>query len=243
MRPENTHAAFEYAIGVGVDAIELDVGVTRDDVPVVWHDPVLGPPLCSGPSPGAAIRELTLDEVKQWDCGAHFGVEFAGTRISTLSEVLALAAASEVRLDIELKSFPERPEYAPPPREFARLVLREVRKFRLEERVNVMAFDVRTLHAVRELAPEIRRTALVEEDPRDFVTIAGEAGNAAVVAPQYDLVTRAKVGAAHGVGLQVVPWTVNTESDWERMVAAEVDGIISDDPAGLIIWLGSRELR
>jgi glycerophosphoryl diester phosphodiesterase len=69
-RPENTTPAFEYAIAVGVDALELDTAVTKDDIVVVSHDPVLRAPICSGGKPGAVIRQLYLTEVKQWDCGA-----------------------------------------------------------------------------------------------------------------------------------------------------------------------------
>src|SRR5437016_12674730 len=69
LRPENTLPAFEYAIAAGVDALELDMAVTKDNVIVVSHDPVLHPPVCSGAKPEAVIRQLTLAEVKQWDCG------------------------------------------------------------------------------------------------------------------------------------------------------------------------------
>src|SRR3954465_5572267 len=70
MRPENTIPAFEYAIAQGVDALELDMAVTKDGVVVVSHDPELRPPVCNGPVPKANIHDLTLAEVRQWDCGS-----------------------------------------------------------------------------------------------------------------------------------------------------------------------------
>src|SRR5215831_5429584 len=70
VRPENTLPAFEYAIRTGVDALELDLAVTKDNVLVVSHDPTLRPPVCTGPRDGAIIHELTLSEVRQWDCGS-----------------------------------------------------------------------------------------------------------------------------------------------------------------------------
>src|SRR5258706_4119263 len=70
MRPENTLPAFEYAIAQGVDALELDMAVTKDGVVVVSHDPELLPPICTGPQNRAVIHELTLADVRQWDCGA-----------------------------------------------------------------------------------------------------------------------------------------------------------------------------
>ena len=228
-RPENSLPAFEYAIDVGVDAIELDVAVTRDNALVISHDPTLGPP------PQAVIRELTLAQVKQWRCG--------GVPIPTLDEVCTLAATSRVDLNIELKSFPEKPEYTPPPMDFARLVLERVREHKLEARSIVQSFDFRTLRAMRDLAPEIRRSALTATDPRDFVTIAREDGDTQMVSPHYHLVTPEKVAQAHAAGLQVMAWTVNTPENWARMVAAQVDAIITDDPAALIAFLTAQALR
>jgi glycerophosphoryl diester phosphodiesterase len=216
VRPENTLPAFEYAIGVGADAIELDIAVTRDDVLVVSHDPVLT-------QPDTVIRERTLAELNH--------------RIPTLDEVFTLAAPGRVELNLELKSFPDKPEFTPPPEEFVRLLLKLIRQHGMAQRCMVQSFDFRTLRAKQALAPEIRRGALTEDDPRDFVAIAWEAGDTHYVAPHYSLVTPEKVRAAHGVGIQVVAWTVNTPEDWARMAEAQVDAIVTDDPAALIAWL------
>src|SRR5580700_4513101 len=98
MRPENTIPAFEYAIGVGVDVLELDMAVTLDDVLVVSHDPLLNPEICQGPRASIPIRTLTLKELRQWDCGALRNPSFPkqtpvpGTRIPTLDEVFDLSS-------------------------------------------------------------------------------------------------------------------------------------------------------
>jgi glycerophosphoryl diester phosphodiesterase len=102
MRPENTMPAFEYAIAQGVDALELDMAVTKDGVIVVSHDPELRPPVCTppvneAPRDRAVIHELTLAEVRQWDCGAKRNPLFAtqqpvpGTKMPTLDEVFDIA--------------------------------------------------------------------------------------------------------------------------------------------------------
>ncbi len=67
LRPENTLPAFEYAIARGVDVLELDMAVTKDNVVVVSHDPLLHLPVCSGPQMEVAIHSLTLAEVRQWE--------------------------------------------------------------------------------------------------------------------------------------------------------------------------------
>jgi glycerophosphoryl diester phosphodiesterase len=243
--PENTLPGFEYAIDRGVDALELDLAVTKDNVIVVSHDPILHEPHCTSPGkPSAIIRQLTFAEVRQWDCGALRNPRFPaqrpipGTRMPTLDEVFGLAGRGSFRFDVEVKSFPEHPELAPAPEEFAGLVLRKIREYRLEERVTVLCFDFRVLLAMRDLAPEIRLSALTETDRREFAAIAREAGNAEVVSPEFHLVTAEKVAAAHAAGLQMVPWTVNAPTDWDRMIEARVDAIVSDDPGELIAYLG-----
>src|SRR5947208_15915926 len=140
MRPENTLPAFEYAIGQGVDALELDMAVTRDGVIVVSHDPELRPPVCNGPRDRVAIHELSLAEVRLWDCGSKQNPLFPkqqavpGTKMPTLDEVFALASKGKFLFNIETKIFAQRPGLTPPPAEFVRLVLRVIRRHHLEAR-------------------------------------------------------------------------------------------------------------
>jgi glycerophosphoryl diester phosphodiesterase len=244
-RPENTLPAFEYAIAQGVDALELDMAVTKDGVVVVSHDPELRAPVCTGPRDRVAIHSLTLEEVRQWDCGAKQNPQFPaqqpvpGTRMPTLDEVFALAPRGKFLFNIETKITPQHPELAPPPGEFASLVLAAIRKHHLENRVVLQSFDFRTLHEMRKLAPEIRLSALYQGKTRDFVEIGKEAG-AQIVSPEFRLVTLEQVQAAHAAGLEVLPWTPDKPGDWARLVAAGVDGIITDDPAALIAWLKNK---
>src|SRR4051794_5242122 len=97
LRPENTIPAFEYAIAQGVDVLELDLGVTKDGVVVVSHDPILRAPICKGPKAQAIIHQSTLAQLREWDCGAVQNPLFKrqlaipGTPIPTLDEVFALA--------------------------------------------------------------------------------------------------------------------------------------------------------
>jgi glycerophosphoryl diester phosphodiesterase len=231
--PENTIPAFEHAISVGADVLELDVVVTKDSIPVVSHDPVLNPKICKGPAGTRVVREMTLDELRQWDCGG---------KVPTLDEVLSLSPKGRFEFNVETKIRADQPHLAPPPDEFVRLVLDVIRKHKLESRVILQSFDFRTLQAIKRMAPEIRRSALYEAGGRSFVSIAGQA-EAGIVSPHYSLVTAPKVKAAHDAGLQVVPWTANTSEDWDGLIEAKVDAIITDDPAALIKHLRARGLR
>lgn len=254
MWPENTLPGFEYAVGLGVDVLELDMTVARDGVIVISHDPRLNRTICSGPEGGeTAIHKLTFEQVRQWDCGRLRNPAFPkqtpvpGTRMPTLEEVFALAASSNVQFNIETKIDPGAPDLSPSPAEFARLVVDLVHKHHLEERVIVQSFDFRTLKEVRRLAPELRQSALYEGVPKSFAEIARQAGSdqkcVEIVSPHFSLVTSDDVRAAHLAGVQVVPWTANSPEIWRRLADARVDAIISDDPAELISWLKSMRLR
>ena len=87
LAPENTLAACEKAIQLGVDAIEIDVRATRDGQIVVLHDPSI-----DRTTDGAGlVVDLSADQVRQADAGSWFGADFAGERIPLLEEVLDLA--------------------------------------------------------------------------------------------------------------------------------------------------------
>lgn len=246
--PENTLPAFEYAINAGADVLELDVAVTKDDVLVVSHDPTMNPEICSGPRPGAIIRELTFPELRQYDCGAIQNTQFPkqqpvpGTRVPALDEVLSLSDRGKFQYNIETKSFPDKPQYTPTPEKFSQLLLALIRKHQLESRVMVQSFDFRTLHAMKKLAPEIRLVALWEGEARSFVSIAKEA-DVRIVSPHYPLITPKRVREAHAARLQVVPWTPNEPVEWQKLIDAGADAIITDDPARLIAYLKQHRLR
>ena len=179
-----------------------------------------------------------------------------GERIPTLDALLALAARSDrpVRLNIETKISPDQPGDAPPPDEFVALVAARVRAAGLSSRVTLQSFDWRTLVAAQRLAPDLRRACLTQEttgtnnvasrDGRASAWTAGfdlrDAGGSVprlvksagchVWSPFHRNATPERIAEAHALGLEVLPWTVNDVADMRRLIAAGVDGLISDYP-------------
>jgi len=247
-RPENTMPAFLYAIEAGVDVLELDLAVTKDNVLVVSHDPRMNPAYCTGPGGTRVIREMTFAELRKWDCGAKANAAFPkqeavpGTRVPALEEVLGLAKRGKFEFNIETKIFRDRPHLTPSPEEFARLLAAAIEKHGLVSRVMVQSFDFRTLAAMKRLLPKVRLSALFGDKEKDYVGSGAKTG-AGIVSPHYTLIDAANVAAAHKAGMQVVPWTANTAEDWDRLIEAKVDAIITDDPAALIAHLKKRGLR
>lgn len=180
--PENTLPAFERAIELGVDTLELDTGVTKDGVVVVSHDRRLSPDLARGPDgewvdePGPLLHELTAAEVAQYDVGrikpgSRTARRFPeqqprdGTPIPRLSQVLALGHEHpSLRFNIETKLVPHAPGDTPEPEAFAAAVIQAVRDSGVSaERVAIQSFDWRTLTAVKRLAPEIATVCLTAQ--------------------------------------------------------------------------------
>ena len=181
--PENTIPAFERAIELGVDVLELDLGMTRDGVPVVHHDRALDPDRTRDTSgawlapPGPFLNALDLASLSDFDVGrAAPGSKIAkrfpeqvprdGTRIPTLAEVLALGkrpGADGIRFNIETKVTPLAPEETAGPEEFARAVVGVLRAEGMLDRADLQSFDWRILHEARKLAPGLSTVCLTAE--------------------------------------------------------------------------------
>ena len=187
LRPENTLQSFANALSMGVDTLELDMGVTKDGVVVVSHERGLNPDLARGPDghyleKGIPYVQLTLAEVKQYDVGqirpgseyaARFPDQLAvpGTRIPTLAEVFDLVRRSgdkHVRLNIETKIDPNHPEESPDPQHFVSTVLEVLRHEQFSDRVMIESFDWRTLQLIQKQAPQIPTVYLTQvEQPEE----------------------------------------------------------------------------
>ena len=194
--PENTIPAFERAIELGVDVLELDLGMTRDGIPVVHHDRALDPNRTRDARgawltpPGALLSALDLAALSELDVGrAAPGSKVAerfpeqgprdGTRIPTLAQVLALGkrpGAGTIRFNIETKITPMAPEETAGPVEFARAVVEVLRTEGMLDRANLQSFDWRVLHEARKLAPDLSTVCLTAEQSWHDNILRGRSG-------------------------------------------------------------------
>ena len=159
-RPELTQPAFEHALEIGVDMIELDVQLTRDQQLVVVHDRELGRTL-----PGRGlVREHTLAELAALDAGAWFALEYAGARAPSLEEVLDLTAG-EADVNVEIKS------PAPDWRATARVLIDLLSaRGRLESTI-ISSFETGALRAVRECSEAARLGVLWHAPELGYVPV------------------------------------------------------------------------
>jgi len=179
-----------------------------------------------------------------------------GERIPTLLELFELTKSSgkTPRFNIETKLSPDKPAETPDPETFTRLVVEAVRAAGLTSRTTIQSFDWRTLRVARRLAPEIETVCLTYEATlRDRIDAGGrrpspwlagldpagyggsipklvQAAGCGTWSPQFTELSSGSVAEAHGLGLKVVPWTINSPADMARIIDMGVDGLITDYP-------------
>ena len=196
-RPENTLSSFRYGLAHHVDTLELDTGVTKDGVLVVVHDRKINGTHCSGPYVGQLIRDLTLAQIKELDCGhtdPGFPKQVAqpGEKMPTLQEVFDLVKASgdqDVRFNIETKISPLVSDTAPYDVMTTKLV-HAIEANDLQDRAMIQSFDWRTIRLAKQLDPSIETVALVWQFAGtdcdaldDECSLEAVIGNPAVVSP------------------------------------------------------------
>lgn len=223
--PENTLAAFRAAIEAGCDMIELDVHLSRDREVVVIHDDTLERTTTGRGN----VADQTFAELKRWDAGAWFSPRFAGERIPALAEVLTLAR-NRILVNIELKkggNFPYTME------ELADLTLREVEKAGMEDQVLLSSFDPVAIDRIREKNP-VLPVALIQDKPWMSPEAAGRGKIYPTLNCRATVLNEDNIRRAHGEGIRIHVWTLNTPEEMARFIALGVDGIITNHPDRLI---------
>jgi glycerophosphoryl diester phosphodiesterase len=218
--PENTLPAFELALAQGADGVELDVQLTADGTIVVIHDETLER-TTDGSGPVVA---LTLAELRRLDASA--GLDgFAGVRVPTLEEVLAVLAPAPVAINIELKNsatdYPGLEER----------VLAAVDGFGIADRVVLSTFNHYTLKRLQRLGAGSELAMLYTDPLYRPWRYAAKLGVAALHPPARYVLGPGYVRKAHALGLAVRPWVVNGPRALARMFRWGVDAVFTDVPA------------
>jgi glycerophosphoryl diester phosphodiesterase len=215
--PENTMTGFELACEVGADGLEFDVHLSKDDEIVVCHDATLE----RTTNGRGRIKDYTLAELRRLDAGSWFDHRYAGERLPTAREVFALAAERGLFINIELKSglvlYPGLEEK----------VAALISEYGLAGRSIVSSFNHYSLVHLKQVAPGIPTGILYEAGLFEPWVYARHA-RADAIHPYFRGVFRELVEGAHAAGVRVHPWTVNDPDDFQTMLAAGVDAVITN---------------
>jgi glycerophosphoryl diester phosphodiesterase len=292
LKPENTLPSFEAALDAGVTSIETDVHLTSDGVPVLLHDPTLGPRLWTRRrittsdtivdlATEPLVSNLGLAHLRNYCARRHpdrkrfpdqdrlltpvarrYARHYTVETIPALFGLVADYAgevgvavgktsdqrrrAARVVIDLELKRVPAHPEVigdrfdGEAPGLLEQRVVEAVRKAGMVERTRIRSFDHRAVRAIRLLEPGLQTAVLIAEtapvDPGALTRAAG----ADVYCPDYRFLDAAQVRCCHSTGVRVIPWTVNDDAGWLRLLDLGVDGITTDYPNRLAALLDER---
>lgn len=217
--PENTMLSFQEAHRVGADAIEFDVQVSHDGVPVVIHDEKVD----RTTNGSGWVKDLTFEELQRLDAGSWKHESFAGAQIPALSEVLAWAKDTELFLNIELKTgviqYPQLEE----------LVIRQVEAYGLQNRVILSSFNHYSLVEAHRINPDIETAILFMEglyEPWNYARQLGASGLHCywpiATVPQL-------VQGAHAAQMPLRPFTVN-EDEYLRTFMQHGLAVFTDYP-------------
>ena len=229
--PQNTIEAFKMSKEIGCDGFETDIHLTKDGIPVVCHNFTI-----DETSNGVgAIKDMTLEELRQFDFGSYKGAEYEGVKIPTLDEFLELSKSMGDKmkfLDIELKS----EHFGQAGTELAEKTIDAVKNHGLFDKLLISSFDPAILVACKKIDKNCKTGLLYSPDKLIGVKIAAHPVSFAreigadALHPFYMCVTRLYVERAHRAGIQVNPWTVNKESTAKHLIKLGVDGLITDNP-------------
>jgi glycerophosphoryl diester phosphodiesterase len=257
MAPENSIEGFLMALDEGVDVLEMDVVITKDEQVILSHEPWISAEICLDedgaelPSDALAmvqhnIYQMTLEEVQSFDCGSKPHPRFPGqakfpvvkpTLSAVIDSVKAYCAVHDRALpgfNIELKHKSMSEElYHPNAERFAELVLGITVVKGIDEQCTFQSFSLPQLKALHEVHPN--NLVLLNEDDTPLYVLCDSLGFIpAVYSPNYNLLTPSDMKFARSQNMRIIPWTVNNVEDMERLYNQGVDGIITDYPKRLI---------
>jgi glycerophosphoryl diester phosphodiesterase len=232
-RPENTMPAFERAIEIGVDALEMDVHVTRDGHLIVSHDDNAAR-MAAAPLPWA---QLDLADARRLDVGWGFVAvdgtrPFAGQGIAVPLFDDVLAAFPKIALNVDIKSDPRA----------AKIIVELVKARGAEARVTIASFHLSQITAVRKLSYG-GETALAQSEVASLFALpavlwkqlpfTGTAAQIPTHAGPLRFDREPFIAKCHLLGLRVDFWTIDDVEEAKRLLALGADGIMTNDPAAI----------
>lgn len=251
LMPENTIPAMLKAIDLDITTLEMDVHITSDHKVILSHDDHVnslftltadGKEISKEEAEKLIFYEMAYTTISSFDVGSKFYDKFPQQQklkvhiplladlVDSVQNNLKEKNKSQVFYNIETKSKPTGDgRFNPDPETFVKLLMEVIESKKITPWVIIQSFDPRTLRVLHQKYPHVRTSYLVEGN--SLAQNLKELGfTPAIYSPNVKLVTAELVKECHDKGLKIVPWTINSKEEIERIKALGVDGIISDYP-------------
>jgi len=252
LMPENTVPSMIKALESGATTLKMEVVISKDKQVVVSQEPYFNHVISSSPTGEEItlknerkfnIYKMDYDEVKQFDVGSKphprfpqqekFRVEkpLLSDLIDRVEFFVTKRKMAKPHYNIETKLIRKGDgDFQPSPEEFVELIMAIVKVKKLEKRVTIHSFDIRSLQYVHEKYPQIP-TSLGIDEKEDFENNIKALGfTPTIYSPYLPLVGKGLVDKCHAAGVKIIPWTVNTAKDMIYLKNLGVDGIVTDYP-------------
>lgn len=250
--PENTIPGMIKALELGVNTLEMDVVISKDKQAVVSQEPYFnhefsllpnGKPISLKDQKKYNIFKMDYSEVKKFDVGSKVHPRFPGQQKFKAYKPLLTELIDSVEAHVKLKKLPKPDynietkmirkgddEFQPSAEEFVEVIMEVVKSKKLEKRVIIQSFDMRTLQYLHKKYPKIR-TSLGIDEKEDFENNIADLGfKPTIYSPYSVLVGKNLIDKCHKAGIKIIPWTVNSIKDLKYLMDLGVDGVITDYP-------------
>jgi glycerophosphoryl diester phosphodiesterase len=249
--PENTIPAFLEACRLGVTTLEMDVVISADGSVIVSHEAFFNHeistshfeiPITEENEKEFNIYTMTTPTVKSFDVGMKPHPRFPDQKKikinkPTLADVVKSVkeAGYDPFYNIEIKRTPEGDGvYHPSGFSFTSKVVEEIKYLGIADKTTVQSFDHESLNYTRSIDKNLKTVMLVEDDNTLEWHLAKLDHIPFAYSPYFKLVDQKLIAACKQKGMKVIPWTINETEDMKKILALEVDGIITDYPDRLI---------
>ncbi|RZL34081.1 MAG: glycerophosphodiester phosphodiesterase [Pedobacter sp.] len=250
--PENTIPAMLKALDLGATTLQMNIVVSKDKQAVVSQEPYFnhefsltpaGKPILLKDEKKHNIYKMDYADVKKYDVGSKVHARFPGQQkfktykpllgelLDSVERYVKVNKLAKPDYSIETKLIRKGDgEFQPSPEEFVELIMDIVKQRKLEKRVIIQSFDMRSLQYLHKKYPKIR-TSLGIDEKEDFENNIKDLGfKPTIYSPYSVLVGKNLVDKCHKAGVKIIPWTVNSVKDLEYLIGLGVDGIITDYP-------------
>lgn len=219
--PENTLESIHTAADMGVKWVELDVKLTSDQVPVIFHDDTLD----RTTNGSGKMAETTFEDLRQLEAGSWFGESFIGVKIPKLEEALEVLIDRDLGFNMEIKPCPGREKETA---EVALDVLSQI--WDDHERVLISSFQQVSLETAMDIAEDWPRGFLLPEDwPASWAEMVDYL-QASTINVNGNAVTREQVESVIDMELPVLAYTINDPDRARILQSWGIDGVFSDSP-------------
>jgi len=228
--PENTMAAFKLAQKLGAPAIELDTMLSADGIPVVIHD-ILVDRTTNGKG---RVNQLSARDLSKLDAGSFFSKDFVGEPIPLLKDMF-VQFKNDLLINVELKN------YHAPFDQLNERIAEIVKDLDNLDSLIFSSFLPNNLLKIKKLLPSAKVALLVEDSWVGRMLAAGIFTflSPQIIHPYKSYIDKAYLKKEHARGRWVNAWTVNDLGEARKMIELDIDGLITDDPEGMLTLIKS----